>query len=120
MQDIYLMQKAYKKLMSNIYYDKTSLPLRDKIVSFEFDHKDNLDEYLNNLYTASQEGGNKWNTLSNEIISSISCTVLPKALKPASSCKDVITNFNSSTTIEVEKCQAFIDMSVEGHLMGML
>lgn len=45
---------------------------------------------------------------------------LPKALKNNDQCSDVITNFNPTDTIEVDKYQAFIDMNVEGHIMGML
>lgn len=120
MQDYSIVQKAFKKLKSNIYYDKTNLPLRDKIVSFEYDHGENLDLYLNKLYVALQEGGEKWRKLSEQILSSISCIILPKTLKCNDQYPEVITNFNSVTEIEVEKYQAFINMSVEGHLMGML
>ncbi len=120
MQDFYLVQKAFKKLKSNIYYDKTNLPLRDKIVSFECDYGENLDKYLDEIYDALQKGGEKWEKLSKDILSSIKCTVLPKALKNNDQCSDVITNFNPTDTIEVDKYQAFIDMNVEGHIMGML
>ncbi len=120
MQDFYLVQKAFKKLKSNIYYDKTNLPLRDKIVSFECDYGENLDKYLDKIYNALQKGGEKWENLSEDILSSIKCTILPKALKNNDQCSDVITNFNPTDTIEVDKYQAFIDMNVEGHIMGML
>lgn len=120
MQDFYLVQKAFKKLKSNIYYDKTNLPLRDKIVSFECDYGENLDKYLDEIYDALQKGGEKWENLSEDILSSIKCTILPKALKNNDQRSDVITNFNPTDIIEVDKYQAFIDMNVEGHIMGML
>lgn len=78
MQDFYLVQKAFKKLKSNIYYDKTNLPLRDKIVSFECDYGENLDKYLDEIYDALQKGGEKWEKLSKDILSSIKCTVCLK------------------------------------------
>ena len=78
MQDFYLVQKAFKKLKSNIYYDKTNLPLRDKIVSFECDYGENLDKYLDEIYDALRTGGENWDNLSEDILSSIKCAVLPK------------------------------------------
>lgn len=120
MQDFYIIQKAFKKLKSNIYYDKTNLPLRDKIVSFECDYGEKLDEHLDEIYDALLKGGEKWERLSEDILSSIKCTVLPKALKNNDQCSDIITNFNPTDTIEIDKYQAFIDMNVEGHIMGML
>lgn len=120
MRDTTLVQKAFKKLKSNIYYDKTNLPLRDKIVSFECEQGKDLDKYLNDLYVALQEGGEEWSKLSDKVLSSIRCMILPKTLKSTEQCPEVITNFNFITTIEVDKYQAFIDMNVEGHLMGVL
>lgn len=120
MQDSCLIQKAFKKLKSNIYYDKTNLPLRDKIVSFESDYGENLDEYLNEMYFDLLEGDERWNDLSEKILSSIRCIILPKSLKKNDQCTKVITNFNTTNTNEVDKYQAFIDMDIEGHIFGVL
>lgn len=120
MNDPLLMQKAYKKLKSSIYYDKTNLPLRDQIVSFEYDYGKDLNQYLDELYSAFQEGGEEWTELSQNIISSINCILLPKKLKSDEPSSKVITNFRSNSAVQIEKFQAFIDMNIEGHLMGML
>lgn len=37
-----ILDKAYKKLKSSVYYDKTNLILRDKIVDFESSHNQHL------------------------------------------------------------------------------
>lgn len=34
-----ILDKAYKKLKSSVYYDKTNLILRDEIVNFEYVHR---------------------------------------------------------------------------------
>lgn len=40
-------EKAYKKLKSSVYFDKTQLVLRNKLVEFEQERqKEGLDEYL--------------------------------------------------------------------------
>lgn len=119
MENFDLIQKAFKKLKSNIYYDKTNLPLRDKIVSFECNYGDGLDKYLEEIYDALRKGGEKWAELVESILSSIRCIVLPKTLKNNDQCAAIITNFSSTDTIEVDKYQTFIDMNVEGHIMGI-
>lgn len=81
MCDFLLIQKAFKKLKSNIYYDKTNLPLRDKIVSFESKYGDELDDYLSEIFQAFIDGGDKWEALCTKILSSIDCIVLPKSIK---------------------------------------
>ena len=120
MIDSLLMQKAFKKLKSNAYYDKTNLPLRDKIVSFECNYGDELDDYLSEIFQAFSDGGDKWEKLSAKIISSVGCSILPKSLKKEDSSPEVISNFHPAKEIIVEKHQSFIDLNVEGHLMGMI
>jgi len=34
-----ILDKAYKKLKSSVYYDKTNLILRDEIINFEYVHR---------------------------------------------------------------------------------
>lgn len=120
MKDPLLVHKAFKKLKSNAYYDKTNLPLRDKIVSFEYDHGCKLDDYLSNLLDIVNTGGEEWTSLTEKIVHSIRCMILPKSIKENDQCSAVISNFNSNKSIEIEKHQAFIDMNVEGHLVGIL
>ena len=45
-----ILEKAYKKLKSSIYYDKTNLILRDRIVEFESSHEQELTDYLRDLW----------------------------------------------------------------------
>lgn len=63
-------EKAYKKLKSSIYFDKTQLILRNAIVEFERTHND-IDGYLCSLFKKLNDNS-KFNKLQEEILKSIS------------------------------------------------
>lgn len=117
--DFSLIKKAYKKLKSSVFYDKTQLILRDKIVEFEScsdNSGENIDEKLKKLfddiiYPDCRE------RLKSEILDSIGYHSFPKKLK--SSELSIITNTVSNKT-EIEETQYFIDMDVRGHIIGVL
>lgn len=110
-----LFKIAYKKLKSSLYYDKTQTILRDKLVSFEAEHK-NIDNYLEELTDTflddeAREG------MFEEILASISYYVFPKSL--VSEKTDMIRNY-SKKSIEIMDNQYFIDMDIRGHILGVL
>ena len=119
-----LVKIAYKKLKSSVYFDKTQLILRNALVEFE---TSNIDSKLDALYEklTKEEEREK---LVDGILSTISYNVFPKSLKDEK-CKDeknnkeeenkIITNY-TSLDLYVKKCQYFINMSVEGHILGVL
>lgn len=115
-----LVKIAYKKLKSSVYFDKTQLILRNALVEYETPE---IDSKLDDLYEKliNKEDREKF---VDEIISSISYNAFPKSLEDKT-CKDeddenkIITNY-TSLNLYVKKCQYFINMSVEGHILGVL
>lgn len=120
-----IVEHAYKKLKSNVYFDKTQNILKKKIVEFEMEHSDDLDDYLEEHIFIALEDEAAFNELVNEIISSIDVILLPKSLKvrddnTEEAIKDeVVTNIKSEK-VTIDKLQYYIDMSVEGHILGVL
>ena len=138
-----IVEHAYKKLKSSVYYDKTQLILRNAIVQFEMDNPGKkLDSSLSEIYHALKDvdSFNEWLS-KREIISKIRVISLPKKLadkiekdnpkennenvqksfiRKGKSHKDgIITNYAPNEII-ISQCQHFIDMPVEGHILGVL
>lgn len=123
-----LVKKAYKKLKCNVYFDKTQLLLRQQIVEFE---DGEIDVKLDRIYDALVNGGEEWDTLQEKILERISYKAFPKSLaapkrkeKQNESGKRqegvlLVTNRVPEET-EIEKLQYFINMDVEGHILGVL
>ena len=112
-----LFRKAYKKLKSNIYYDKTQPLLKNAIVEFENNHKHNkLDDYLDSLY---EKVNNKmlFESCVDDVCSKINVLMLPKKLKSNKS--NIISN-TENNNIMIEDFQYYIDMPIEGHIFGVL
>lgn len=104
---------AYKKLKATTFFDKTLLPLRDDIVSFEETVEDELFRMANALLC-----GEDWDGYQKDILDAIDVLVYPKKLV---SIKEDTAIFNSdSVPIELDKPQFFIDLSVQGHILGVL
>lgn len=124
-------EAAYKKLKASVYYDKTQALLRDNIVTYEkeyeFDSKRLNSRFieLNNILT--DEIGESWQKYSQDIIDGIFVRCLPKKMyvknaKNAENSNDlvnVIINMRTSNAT-VSETQSFIDMPVEGQLLGIL
>ena len=112
-------KKAYKKLKSNVYFDKTALILRNKIVEFESDF--DIDYSLEKLHKDFVDPVRR-EKLFNEILSSISFSSFPKKLKTENNKEndDVIINNFSPQIVKVDKEQYHIDMDVRGHILGVL
>ena len=108
-----IVEKAYKKLKSSVYFDKTQLILRNAIVEFE---NNNIDQSLHKIFNALSDE-DKFSKLQNEIINSISVSSFPKKL--INDDNSIISNY-SSKKIKIKDLQHFIDMSVEGHILGVL
>lgn len=120
MVDVILLKQAYKKLKSSVYFDKTQLILRDKIVDFEanFNEKnffENFADEINNL--------DKFKKLQIEILESISLISFPKKLEEheqdEKNKKKLITNFYLDE-IKINEVQYFIDMDIRGHILGVI
>ena len=111
-----LIDIAYKKLKGTIYFDKTQLPLVNKLVKFEGrnlnEKLDELVEYLNN------NDEEEWNEYVDEVLNELDVLVYPKKILKQSN-DDIIFN-EDHIQIEMEKAQYFIDLPVEGHILGTL
>lgn len=114
--DKVLFEKAYKKLKSSVYFDKTQLILRNEIVEFESDI-DDLEEYFEELCWRFLDNQQR-EKLYQEICNSIWVDVFPKKLSDEQK-NGIITNAVSSS-IEIKEKQYYIHMCVEGHILGVL
>lgn len=136
-QTVKLVEKAYKKLKCSVYFDKTQLLLRQQIIEFE---NEDIDKKLKKIGSAL-ENSSEWEKLEDEILNSISFKEFPKKLaalkvdggekeKNAEETNDengkkkkeraaFVTNYVPEET-KIEKVQYFINMSVEGHALGVL
>lgn len=124
-------EAAYKKLKASVYYDKTQALLRDNIVmyekEYEFDSKRLNSRFieLNNILT--DEIGESWQKYSQGIIDKFSVRCFPKKMyvkntktaENSNDLVDVIINMRTSNAT-VSETQSFIDMPVEGQLLGIL
>lgn len=127
-----MIEKAYKKLKAAVYYDKTLLPLRDKIVEFEeksnpnTSDNENIDNKLQKIYSVLSCANNDvWEKYQNKILNSIHILAYPKKIGAQVENKDnnsEIIYFNNikCKSINIEKYQYFIDMDVIGQILGVL
>lgn len=105
-----LLVRAYKKLKSSVFFDKTQLVLRNKIVAFEASA--DFDKTFENLSKKIAQGELR------EFLENISCLALPKSIARENE-KCFISNLDDGKT-KVEELQYFIDMDVEGYILGIL
>lgn len=75
MEQIDRIHIAFKKLKAAVFFDKTLLPLRDRLVRFE-DAK--IESKLKHLATALFDGS-EWDQWESEILDAIGALVFPKA-----------------------------------------
>ncbi len=114
MQNLDRIRIAYKKLKANIYHDKTQLPLRDRVVLFE---KEGIEEKLGELKKALIDG-EKWEDYQKDILDQIGILLYPKSLNPIA---DDTAIFNADNIpIEMKAPQYFLDLPVQGHILGAL
>jgi len=120
MKTLDLVKIAFRKLKAHVYFDKTTLPLRDKVVAFEM--ASDFEEKLIAIATAYDS-----TTLMEEssfmvdIISSISALPFPKKMKPTERGEEaVISVGNPKEKAVISELQYFIDMDVSGHILGIL
>lgn len=113
-----LIKKAYKKLKSNIYYDKNSRIFMRELVNDEFSGKH--DEYIKEILAKLQSDNEEWEKYVDVLVSSIGCSFFPKKRIPDNDGDNVVvSNFHNIDTIRVE-IQAFIAATLPVHILGML
>ena len=127
-----LFKIAYKKLKSNLYYDKTLSLVRDKIIEYECGDSDtDIDIKIIKLYSRFESDREK---LFEEIIDKIDIWVFPKKIADESSDEEkstnktatkdekirFIKNFRSEKIPIHKNLQYFIDLPIEGHILSVL
>lgn len=116
MQDkIYdLIKRSYKKLKSSVFFDKTQLILRDKIVEYE------TEEYFEDrLRILAERIVDLDENYINELCGKVDCLIFPKSLETnKENCDRFITNLPRQN-IEIKDVQYLLDMDVEGFILGI-
>ena len=109
-----LIRQSFKKLKAAIFFDKTQLILRDKLIAYET--SPDFEKNLSNLATKVMFW--EW----DEIIDSINVLSFPKKIVrdngKESVEKQFITNVVNKAT-DVDDIQCFLDMDVEGYILGV-
>jgi len=113
-----LVRIAFRKLKASVYFDKTALLLRDKVVAFEMatDFEKQLKELANALESDNLDKA----LLLNDILRKMSTQPFPKKISTADTDNAVINVGNPKAVAIVEHEQWFVDMDVRGHIIGIL
>jgi len=111
---------AFRKLKAHVYFDKTALPLRDKVV--EFEASDDFEKKLTEIeYAYDNALLGKDSPLMEEILDSINTLPFPKKMYQSNKGEaSVISIGKPNEAPVVENLQYFIDMDVRGHIIGIL
>jgi hypothetical protein len=112
---------AYKKLKASVYYDKTQLVLRNAIVDYEEKYKydnDIIEKRFNEIIDILNCSDNtKWEEYISNILDSIRVLYFPKELH---SVEDNVIINDSPKSVSVIQAKHFIDIDVEGQVLGIL
>lgn len=124
-EDKDLLKKAYKKLKTDAYYDKTKVILKKEIVEFESRQDDEgafdavLCDLQNKLINFSDE---EWHAyIRREILDKIDCIFFPKKFKRDEEVKRcIISNVgrDANQTV-VSDIQSFIHLPIIGHILSV-
>ncbi|MGL5972941.1 MAG: hypothetical protein ACRCZK_04445, partial [Oscillospiraceae bacterium] len=111
------LKRSYKKLKASVYFDKTQLILRDKIVDYEKNTvlPSRFDELADMLQA---EDDKDWKAYEVKLLSDIGVLVFPKKLCNDDKNKIIINE--SPDEVKVDEIQCFIDLDVEGQILGIL
>lgn len=113
-------EDAYRKLKGSVYLDKTVPFLRMRIVDFE---RGEVEKKIEDIYEALHDEV-KWGKLKTNILKTIRVLTFPKKIEVKSDNvvegEPIIISNISGTDVVIEKYNNFIDMSVEGHIIGIL
>lgn len=118
---------AYKKLKSSVYYDKSRTFLTKRVVDYEKKSFEDLDHKLHVLNEALLSGGDAWEDIKSNILQSIRIACFPKTVKSLGAyegeCDEeeiiFVTQPNEKTAC-ITKTQSFIDMDIEGFILGVV
>ena len=120
-----LIESAYKKLRSYVYYDNSNLFIRQKIVEKEgeVEKKGGIDYIIETIYNLFVDKDGKINEKEINIKENdIDFNCLPKAIKEKEekNDKNIITNNLDILNYNISKVTYFIDIDLEYHILGTL
>jgi hypothetical protein len=113
------LERAYKKLKASIYFDKTQLVLRNKIIEYEGKYNSYVEERLKNMTKLlSGEDNYEWKLYEDDILNSIKALTFPKNVKIDKGETIIINDY--ADKVDIEDKQYFFDIAVEGQILGVL
>ncbi len=112
-------EKAFKKLQANVYFDKNDLFNRAKIAELRTVQENSFDAYFQSLSNRIKKGP----TFFNEYIDKIQLRFMPKSIEPdkaIETSKNFYTNEHLIEKSKVENLSLFIDVPIELHIICVL
>ncbi|MFI3169889.1 MAG: hypothetical protein R3Y06_08100 [Faecalibacterium sp.] len=111
------LERSFKKLKSSVYFDKTQLPQRTKLVEYESEHgfADRFRE-LADILSGSDAA---WQEYTVQLLESIEVLTFPKSLQGDVSENPIVFN-DANNKIKVSKVQNMMEADVEVQLLGVL
>lgn len=113
-----LLDEAYRKLKGSVYMDKTVPYIRSEIAKFENENFENkMEEILEAVNNEKQ-----WKPFEAGVLDSIKAFTFPKKIfgEMNGSNEPIIISNICSEGVSVEEYNNFIDISIEGHIIGVL
>lgn len=113
-----LLDEAYRKLKGSVYMEKTLPYIRYEIARFEnenFDHK--MKVVLDAIN--SEE---RWDSFESSIIDSVKAFTFPKKMceEKSNNGEPIVISNVCSKSVCIENYNNFIDISIEGHILGVI
>lgn len=113
------LERAYKKLKASVYFDKTQLVLRNKIVDYEGSRNSQLEPRFRRIAKfLLSDDSLQWNNYKEQLLNSTRALTFPKTIKIKQDDTIIINDCDSS--INIDKPQYFIDIDVEAQILGVL
>lgn len=110
--DINLLEKSYRKLKSQIYYDNSMLYLKAQIATFESNGVESQLEELLEDFLHGQD------LLFEEITKNIDVACYPKTFQKCEG-NIVTNNVDRDESYNIDKVSYFIKMPIEAHILGV-
>lgn len=112
----YHIKRAYKKLKASVYYDKSQLLLRNRIV--EYEAAPLFAKNLSELSAALVGADSKWNKKKKQLLSSIEKRIFPKEVGSNAEKRLIRNDFGGD--VKINKVMYFFDADVEVSIIGVL
>lgn len=128
------LKSAYRKYKNHVYYDNYSAIQRFDLAKFEvenfkisfvdkaeYEHNKDFEKAFDDYFSKlAYDLTNDWCNKIKNIIDNIDVISFPKNVESVNDKKNnIITNFKKSSS-DVSKIHYFIDLPVEGHILGVL